>query len=1208
MQVFASVGRCVELLDELAQGDRDVVIDRVQRGKEASRVREQASAMQHTNASASRGSDGQSGSAYFQSVDALTDSAAAAVRIRITLPGVDTNGSKKPHDARSPPKRPPSSRSATCIDVRLLPELDDSVDVPSHTSNRIEALMTRLPSPLSSEPHAATTHHFASAPVSPVLHTPEIVADQVFVPKVDKPKQRVVKKDASQTLVPTLSSVPSTFSKAKPRIYRSRFRPADALKKQTQCNVVTTGASSATVNDNNDIAIADVDNQFAARDSGSSSTKRGTYVSYDPQEKVAVVSLADVDDASILMLDFRATTRRRRDTSASNNAFERASGADRAPFSVQFVSWTSLTEQQRRVELMAATKSRCVQEAAAQDEIAIPRLDAFGSSDVKVQLAVHAFARWFAAMHDHHQRVRERFLLEELAFAGADPVIHSELTLKGLSVPSPECIGVASSSEWRDFVVWYASSGDGSVASSERLDARTRYLQHRLEVVRDVEAKLESKRHARPAADTVQAYVFEDFRWTLSEESEDVMSWDRASRANREKEVALALLDPDVQVAAMTSEIELPDLSGASLEDFDLLALAGKFVPWWQAAGNKSRLEFLHREVEEAAADDSIRSMVAHEVIGPDAESSELSTDAFFRAYFTSDDVRLAFLKRKLFYMKRKSRIASVAKYGKPPEPVAFETLPRPLASAFVFPELELARVEPVEAAEDIAEAGVDVEDTNDADGPETETDVVLVELDATSALESDDDRRRAALELELMAVEDDLSREYNTQMVESDDDDDDGKSLTPPKRTDFSRSYFFGNLPQRFRLPTSGWHSGSGIDNGDEEIEEEERLEHERERQRLLDQQEAERVAEEERRAERARLEKEKEDRALQMRRVRQLELRKVLIHQSELEARRREENERQRIAVEAKRMADEETAERQRIARIASELAAMQREDERSHQVRKALRDAVVQATRRQLQEQALLSAEDARSAAVEHERDVRERDEHARELYLTELYSSFEPFFASTNEPSEDFLPSIQRRCAERERRRRSRLQTASYTVSYAETLLLNEVEHEPYVARDSRKFNVLMGLPVRTAQSRKRSHTMSERAASQPRTQAFVDDEDRNEATAGLLGPVVASAPSPLPALTPQRIRQPTRGARLRKPAVLDSVSLWKETLSDLNAPLDARSASRANKTRVPVESSNQRASQPALPFFRGNMLVRGEAKQPARAKDYAYRAG
>lgn len=1215
VQLFAYVGTCVELLDQLTQGDRDAVKERVKWGREVSRKRKQESVVQYTtNVAGTQSGDRAESSTpglLNQGNDSLIDSMTAAVRIRIILPGVDGKEQRQRSDSRSPTKRPTTSRPAH-IDMELPLELDDKSDSSVRVSVPCQAHPSQSCPPCLGQKESSSKHDY-SVPAPPTLHTPELVAEQTFISKVETEAGRAKNDTTKQIFVSSLSSVPSSFNKAKPRVYRNRFNPTDAMKKQTQCNVISSGESTAEAD--NKFCFAETSNQITTRNSIVIS-KQGVRAECGPQEKVSVVSLADLDDESVLMLDFRATSRPRRQIS-SNEAYERAVKGDTTQFNVRFLAWSGLTEAQRRLELMAATKSRCVQEDAARDEIIIPSLKDFDSSEVKVQLSVHAFARWFSALQNQHQWIRERFLLEELVFVAEESTVHSEMVLKGLPVPSSECIGVSSSREWYAFVLWYSYGrqsvpGGGDTENptlfKERLEARGHFLKQRLQIVEDVERKLVEDKLLAGAER--RAFIFEHFKWPSSEESENAMSWEHTSLANREKEVALALLDPDIHIVAMTQEIELPDLSGASLDDFDLLALAGKFVPWWKAAGNKLRQEFLNKEVEEAAADASIRELLAQEL--GDEDGAELSSEDFLKAYLKSDQARLTFLKRKLFYMKRKSRIASVAKYGKPPAPIVFETLPRPLSVPFRFPDLEPP---PAEEETETKEDSLNrLADENSAEEKLliTETADKQAEDDKLIRLDGEEELKKTALELEMMTVEDALSREYNAQMVEVEsDDDDNGKPLTPPKRTDFSHSYFFGNLPQRFRIPQSGWHSGSGIDNGDEEIEEEEQLEQERERQRLLDLQEAERLAEEEKRAERARIEKEQEDKALQMRRVHQVELRKVLIHQSELEAKRRAERELRCISSESEKMLAEEIKEKQRLEQLVREQLEMEREDQLSSQLRKELRDATARAKRLQLSEQALMRAEDNRSQVVEKERMLRERDEEERRVYLTELYTSFEPFFASTNEPSEEFLPSIQRRCLERERRKRVRVKTAPYTVPYAETLVMDEVQQEPYLARDSRKFNTLIGLPVRSSHGRVRTaHIPSENEIVRLQRKAqLLDDEDRVETP--LVAPPASPSlsPSPLPALAPQRLRQKTR-ARHKKPQLPDLVS-WKESsemLTDINEACNTLSpeAKRSHHTKTKAsESSNQR-QQAALPFFRGNMVIRGESK-PTRAKDYSYRS-
>ncbi|KAF1329757.1 hypothetical protein FI667_g5532, partial [Globisporangium splendens] len=1044
----------------------------------------------------------------------------------------------------------------------------------------------------------------AALPKARILRTPDLLPDQTFVPKVQSERQHGPKSDGvGAAFVPGMNSVPSSFNKAKPRVYRSRFDPTDTGKRQTRCNVITTGGSA-----DDDNAQPRPHTVFS--DHHAISGKSGYRVFSGLQEKVSVVSLAELEDEAILMLDFRAsTTRRRRSFGMSaKGSPERASKKERSGHGLDFLAWTVLSGPQRRIELMAASKSRCVHEDAERDEIRVPLLEDFDSSDMKVQLSINAFTRWFAASHKHRQVIRERFLEEELAFAATDPVILSEMESKGTSPVPSQYVSVSSSTEWQDFVFWYSCGKLSHIVGKpgevslfkERIEARGEYRRQRLSVTEHLEKKLkEDESDQGGEACPQRVFIFENIELKSTGDTEDVLSWEHTSLENREKEIALALLDPDIHIAAMTHEIELPDLSGASLDDFDLLALAGKFVPWWKAAGNKSRQDFLNQEVEEAAADKSIREMLAQEL--GDQDGTELTSENFLNAYFKSSQARLTFLKRK-------SRVASVAKYGKSPAPVVFETLPQPLAVAFKFPEIEIPATEDVSESEEVAQG-----ENSEISRSREEMSIVgnsgdAVDGTSTNRIQDEDESVRIAMELELMAAEDGLSREYNAQMVEVESDDEDtGKSITPPKRTDFSRSHFFGNLPQCFRLPPSGWQSGSGIDNGDEETEEEEKLERERERQRKLEEEEAERLAEELRRAERARIEKEKEERAFQMRRVRQAELKKVLIYQAELEAQRSEEIEMKRMLDEARLMLNEEESERKRLKDLEREQSEMKREDECAFQQRKELRESRAKLQRQLLSEQSLMYAEDRWSAIAEKEHQLRAREEEERRLHLTELYTSFEPFFASTNVPSEDFLPSIQRRCQERQRRRQTRLKTAPYTLSFAETLVLDEVEQEPYLARDSRKFKILMGLLVRTSQGTRTANAPTESDIVRlQRKQAACefDDGDRVEEPVSL-----PPSSSPLPALTPQRLRHKSRGERAnQRKLLLPDLVAWKESremLTDLNQVSHTQDTKKSqNKSKTSESSDSQRPPQAALPFFRRNMVVRGESK-PTRAKDYSY---
>lgn len=755
------------------------------------------------------------------------------------------------------------------------------------------------------------------------------------------------------------------------------------------------------------------------------------------QEKVSVVSLVEDEDESILLLDYQPGSRRSRTRRSRKLGDEESHEDSRPAFNIPFLPWDRLSERDRRVELMAASKSRCVQLDAERDDVAVPPVQDFESTEISVQLGVRSFTRWFAASHRHRQRIRERFLTEELLFAAIDPVVHQKLAAVGIAPPSADQFGSAVSSVWQEFVSWYCLGVTArqqtiplEVLQRERVRARTEYLEQRLRLVAQAELEVqEEEEKAGPCEEEYEppqrVFIFEHFVKRLLSDQDSPTSWENTSLENRQKEVTLALMDPAVQVAAMRHNIELPDVSGSCLEDFDIFALAGKFMPWWKATRNIHRRDFLKREAEEASTSKAILELLSkeqHHADGGNVDRSGIIRN-FFDSYFRSDSVRHTFLKKKLFYLKRKSRIASVARYGKLPAPLVVETLPLPLVTTFEFVE----RV--VVEEEELVEM---VEEVEDEASPEEPEEVVVEEppinsIDHQREREEEELRRREdekakiTLELIYMAREDALSREHNNTFVESDDEVEE-QVFELPKRTDFSKSYFFGNLPAHYRkMVASGWRAGSGVDNGDEEHDEEEELERERERQRLLDEQEAERLLELERQAERARIEKEREERAFQFRRVRQAELKKVLAYQAELEAQRKLDLEAARLAFERSLMETEDEHSCWHRDQLRRDQRGMQLEDQLAAAISKEQRDVKVARLRLQLHEQACMYAEDQRSFVVGRELQELERQRAARSAYLLELYTPFRPFFESSTVASETFLPRIQWRLQQEEQRR-------------------------------------------------------------------------------------------------------------------------------------------------------------------------------------------
>lgn len=1024
-------------------------------------------------------------------------------------------------------------------------------------------------------------------------------------------------RSAAGEYAPYASSLPSSFQKAKPRVYRSAYTPDQSRTRQTKCNVITTSGAD---NEPDSIDAIPHDEVPTTRATG---TTRRPRVGPD---KTAIVSLEEMDDGTTFMLDFRPGSRPRKTAKSSLRRSNDTAATKDKEWDVLYMSWEGMSERQRRVELMAATKSRIIRQLAESESIEIPGLHEFEPSEhSKPDLVASAFSRWFLASRMHRQRIREQFLAEELEFAAKNMFVHQQLAGHGRTPPTIESIGSSASAIWREYVVWY-SLGRSSVIQShageqlllrERLEERADFLEHRLKITADVEEELQKRTREAAAQCDCQpvplVFVFEDFLAVSTSDDDDPTSWINISQANRQKELALALLDPQVQVAAIRSDVELPDLSSANLEDLDIFSLAGKFLPWWKSSGNEVRKEFLDREATEASTDSAILDMLrSQQQQAEDAGVTNFTAtlENFVERYFKADKVRFAFLKKKLFFLKRRSRVASVAKYGKLPVPLMFVMLPAPVVHSFSFTPLNIVQGDVIGNDETITSSDaigedasisltVDQTQNQTADGDKTD----LVNDEEWQKQLEETERQRRAHELDLMSIEDDLSRSLNANDDDSDEDIDD-KMIAKPKRSDFSRSYFFGNLPIHFRfLSATGWGgSGSGVDNGDEEIEEEERLERERERQRLLDQQEAERILEAERQAERLRIEKEREEKALQARRLRQSELKKVLIHQAELNAQRRLDLELQRMEAEQRCMANEEGEQRKHLAQIESDRRGMLLEDAHTQSERRARRTAAALQMRRMLTELTQMTVEDELSRRATSELRRQELEEDAWQKYEADLYSTFRPFFPSSQVPSEDFLPSIQQRLLEQ--RRLQALQRPSYspyTVPFSEAVLMEEVEHDPYLARDSRKFQLLMGLPQRRSQQQKRSRIPSEEAIihlQQAQKHAFpLEDECRDAFTSQQLQPV-------------SLLKYKHMGRKQeRRPRHLPELSRGKtaEVMADLNElglPEGGPRASTTSQNQRAHHNYPERQTPPLLmPFFRGNMLVRGVSQ--GRARDYSY---
>ncbi|KAL4163198.1 hypothetical protein KRP22_015075 [Phytophthora ramorum] len=1218
LDLFAYIDRCIDRVDHLGSGDKEAVRLRLRRGRELSAQRDLKSLESGSNQATlttgrRRGSTRTGQRSSLSTPESYNRSrfmtaSVPSVRINITLPAVEqkVNAVRKAYAEASPAK--PVAEEPKQIQTPSTDKHLDGKDSPGEVSilqNVLSSSPTRIlerppPKPRARSPMSrrSSSRHSSQSP-------------RRNKRSKTKPHTRSTVRDAKANYLPGENSLPSSFQQAKPRIYRKAVNPLDSLASQARCAVITAGnaspsSSPSSSDEEDDSELPDTVDIPRSRASPTSATT----LELGPQEKVSVVSLVEDEDESILLLDFRPGTRRSRARKSRQHIEEESHESTKASYEIPFLPWDRLSEYDRRVELMAASKSRCIQEDAETDDVFVPPVGDFESTEISVQVGVRSFTRWFAATHRHHQRIRERFLTEELTFAAIDPLIHQKLADVGLSPPPTEQLGLSTKIE---FISWYclgltkrSQTIPPDVLQRERLKSRTEYLELRLRMVAQSELEVqEEEERAGPCEEGSEppqrVFIFEHFvRRSLSDKDSST-SWENTSLENQQREITLALMDPAVQVAAMMNDIELPDVSGSCMEDFDILALAGKFLPWWKATRNTHRRDFLKREVHEASTSQAILELLSQENTEGGAIDRGGAIKDFFGAYFRSDTARHTFLKKKLFYLKRRSRIASVARYGKLPSPLVMETLPIPLVTSFKFVEREVVEELEAEQLIEVVEEEEAPEEPEMVDVEEPQVDSIdnQREQEEEELRRQEGEQAKVTLELIYMTREDALSREYNSSFVESDEEVEE-PSLIVPKRTDFSRSYFFGNLPMHYRkVASSGWRAGSGVDNGDEEYEEEEQLEREHERQRLLDEQEAERLLELERQAERTRIEKEREEKAFQFRRVRQAELRKVLVHQAELEAQRKADIELAREGSECALMQREDEDSRWHRNQLAREQHRMKLEDQLALQIRKELRDEAVARMRLLLYEQACMLAEDQLSSSVGEEQKESERQRAVRTAFLSELYTPYRPFYQDSAVASEAFLPRIQWRLQQEQERRTQVKPIGGYTIPLEEALVLDDLDQDPYLARDSRKFKLLMGLPLRTSSSQKRPRIPTADAiiTMQQRRQRVDLDEERQEA------PLGSDKYAPLPHKLAPHSHTQKSNERSRLPDIVPknrSVS----SLTDLKEACRKQGADAPIKHKT-VKNNQQQQNQQnqSLPFFRGNMLVQGHGQ--ARSKDYAY---
>lgn len=243
----------------------------------------------------------------------------------------------------------------------------------------------------------------------------------------------------------------------------------------------------------------------------------------------------------------------------------------------------------------------------------------------------------------------------------------------------------------------------------------------------------------------------------------------------------------------------------------------------------------------------------------------------------------------------------------------------------------------------------------------------------------------------------------------------------------------------------------------------------------------------------------------------------------------------------------------------------------------------------------------AEDQRSLHVGQELQELEHKRAERKAFLSELYSPFCPFYKSSAVPSEAFLPRVQQQLGV-EHQRWTRLKPGKgYAIPFEEALVFDELSQEPYLARDSRKFKILMGLPLRATNSYKRSQIPTANAIvamqQQQRNSAKSNDE-RQEMTAHIKNDVL------LPHNDRPRIHKNSSSRRSRLPSITSTNGLVT-SLTNLKQACRTQEVTDTTK-QIPSETNQQQQQNqqtPSMPLYRGIVLARGRGQ--ARPMDYAY---
>ncbi|ETV70618.1 hypothetical protein, variant [Aphanomyces astaci] len=583
----------------------------------------------------------------------------------------------------------------------------------------------------------------------------------------------------------------------------------------------------------------------------------------------------------------------------------------------------------------------------------------------------------------------------------------------------------------------------------------------------------------------------------------DFVPWESLTLMAQQKELALAMHDAVVRWQAMKAHVAIPQvLSVVAADDVDDVQLTNQcaaFITWWSTPHNAARVQFLKTEAHEAAHDstvkaaasragvdlafyDAIQIFTHHEPPPPSTSNDSQSTyqDWYFQVTHAADSARVDFLKQKMAMLHRQKRFELVVEMGRLPPPVLFCMTPAVLLS---FESDNVPAVAIIEVADESASPA-------DANNAERKNSMPLQDSAGSS------DGTAAALERVLreqweasqlvsnrkqMEVEDDAARLMRLMDDDGDDQDVTSSPRVRPAR-DFSVTYFFNTMPgtkEAAAVAASGWVSGCGLDNGDEEVEEREVREVERLRQLELDAVDRARIAEEERVAALLLAEQLREDERKAQKRARQVEVKRILTWQRDETLRRQADASQKRIERECAGMQFEEFLSRQWWLELDSERQHMAMADLESaewarqcHELEKR-RAAMLVSDRRHM------LADDLRSRHAAEFEDEVARLTLARETFLRDLYTPFDPYFADSSDSRRYLQTSHTRQRRNQEhhvapannnnirpmtQQAASKLVSGQYAVPFHHAVELTTPECEVYQAQPSHKFQALLGLPI------------------------------------------------------------------------------------------------------------------------------------------------